>query len=162
MNQPLPRLVTLTTAPNEGAAGVIRATLEAEGIPTWQHTDPVYLGIWGAAGFHPTAVRVRESDLDRARAALENARRDSVDIDWSEVDVGEPEDAIAARIAARPEPHVPVRRFRPGPILVWTIVLVFSLLYGGAPGLIIALGCVIVAAWWASRRPPLRGSGAAP
>lgn len=36
-------------------------------------------------------VLVRRADVDRARAALEQTIEDSVDIDWSEVDVGDPD-----------------------------------------------------------------------
>lgn len=103
----------------------------------------------------PNAIQVlvRAGDEHRARAALEEARSDSLDIAWDEIDVGEPEDALAAR---RP---LGVRRWMRGTtlgallftlaaisIIVWQtpfaaaviIVMVFLWLMGrqlmGAPG----------------------------
>jgi hypothetical protein len=37
-------------------------------------------------------VLVKESDLDRAKAALAEIRKDWNQLDWSTIDVGEPED----------------------------------------------------------------------
>ena len=37
-------------------------------------------------------VLVADEDLPRARVALEEIRRESDSIDWSQIDVGEPED----------------------------------------------------------------------
>ena len=137
-------LAELMTAANEGEAGIVRAALQAEGIPTWQHTaDTALLGIFGASGMHATTVRVRSADLQRARELLDRVRQDSVDLDWNEVDVGQPEDALAARIAARD------REFgdsaAPGygramlpPSLVWLgIVLAALILTGWLGGLIV-------------------------
>jgi hypothetical protein len=36
-------------------------------------------------------ILVRRSDLDRAQAALAEIQQDEGDVDWSQVDVGEPE-----------------------------------------------------------------------
>ena len=43
------------------------------------------------AGTDPYKVYVRRGDAQRAREALARERADSVDIDWSEVDTGDPE-----------------------------------------------------------------------
>lgn len=146
-------LARLLVAPDEGAASVIRARLQSEGIPSWQHTDSMFLGVWGASAPHATAVRVRQSDLERARATLEESRRESPEIDWTEVDVGEPEDELSARIAGRSEERQRPRRFRPGPILIWTVVLIFGLLYGGTIGVAIMIGCLLAAFFAALRKP---------
>jgi hypothetical protein len=49
------------------------------------------------AGFNAEApgcvqVLVRQSDLDQAQRALAELHQDDADVDWSKVDVGEPED----------------------------------------------------------------------
>jgi hypothetical protein len=84
------RIVRLTSTPREMEAGMIVAALEQEGIRA---------AMTGAAtaGFRAEApgwvqVLVAEDDLPRARAVLEELRRESKDIDWSQIDVGEPEE----------------------------------------------------------------------
>lgn len=151
-------LARLLVAPDEGSASVIRARLESEGIPSWQHSDSMFLGIWGASAPHSTTVRVRQSDFERARAILEESRRESFDIDWSEVDVGEPVDELAARIASRADDQPRPRGFRPGPILVWTVVLVFGWLWGGRYGTIIVIGCLVAALIAALRKSGSAGT----
>ncbi len=139
-------LAELTTAANEGEAAVIRATLSAQGIESWQHTaNSVMLGVWGASGFNPTTIRVRESDLARAREALDSARRDSIDLAWNEVDVGEPEDALASRIAARGRDHAgPSAGLSRSLLLIWLGVILA--LYGltGLFGAIVAIEFALV------------------
>jgi len=96
-----PELADLTTRPNELDAGLVRAVLSEAGIEAWLHTAPgALLGAFGTLTFVPTIVRVRESDLERAQQVLDRNRQDSVDLDWDEVDVGEPADDLAAAIAA--------------------------------------------------------------
>lgn len=85
------RQVELTTAHNEPAAGAIVALLDDAGIDAWSRPSDYIggaVGIFGSLSMTPTTVMVRESDAARARALLEEARSDSVDIDWGEVDVG--------------------------------------------------------------------------
>jgi hypothetical protein len=90
-------LVELRTVVNELEAGVIRAVLTEAGIFSSQHTaNGLFLGAFGANPFNPTTVRVRRDDVQRAEDVLAANRKDSVDIDWDEVDVGEPEDRVAA------------------------------------------------------------------
>jgi hypothetical protein len=43
---------------------------------------------WEGGYTDPIKVMVRRADLERAAAALKRTRKESVDIDWSEVDVG--------------------------------------------------------------------------
>lgn len=84
--------VTLTTARTEFEANVIAQSLRAEGIEA--RVVSVVGAVLGpyAPGMHdPIMVLVRASDEARAREALARTRADSVDIDWSELDVGDPD-----------------------------------------------------------------------
>jgi len=84
------RLVLLESTPTEMEAGVIVAALEQGGIQatmTGTHT----------AGFRAEApgwvkVLVAEDDLLQARTTLRDVVRENMDVDWSQVDVGESED----------------------------------------------------------------------
>lgn len=96
-------LVELRTVVNELEAGMIEGVLAEAGIPASHRTAKgVYLAM-GMSSLHPSTVLVRRQDLARAEEVLAANRKDSVDLDWDEVDVGEPEDGIAEAIAARPE-----------------------------------------------------------
>lgn len=95
-------LVELTTRPNEMDAGLVREVLRAEGIETWQRVSGSgTLGVFGASTFNPTIVLVRRAELTDAQSVMNRRREESVDLDWSEVDVGEPQDDIARSIAAQ-------------------------------------------------------------
>ena len=84
------RLVLLDSTPTEMEAGVVVAALEHEGIQatmTGTHT----------AGFRAEApgwvkILVAEKDLARAQTILDQLRQENDEIDWSQVDVGEPEE----------------------------------------------------------------------
>ncbi len=80
----------LTSAPTEMEAGIIVAALEDRGIKSTMS------GVY-TAGFRAEApgwvqVLVAEDDLAAATAVLEEVRSGDDDIDWSQVDVGQPED----------------------------------------------------------------------
>ena len=82
--------VLLTSAPNEMGAGIIVGALEEEGIKA------AMSGVY-TAGFRAEApgwvkVLVAERDLARAKAILADVRTNHDEIDWYQVDVGEPED----------------------------------------------------------------------
>ena len=82
--------VVLTTAPHEWGAGIIVAALEDEGIKATmagENTAGMVVGV-------PTWVEVyvAEKDLDRAREILDVVRIQNADIDWSQVDIGKPDD----------------------------------------------------------------------
>jgi len=84
-------IAVLTSAPLEVQAGIIVAALQENGIKATMSGETT-------AGFRAEApgwvqVLVAEEDLPRARAVLEELRRESKDIDWSQIDVGEAEDA---------------------------------------------------------------------
>jgi len=85
------QLVTITTATSEFTAHILIAVLEDAGVQAFTFgSTGTTLGVagqstnprWGAP------VQVRRSDLDTARDILLANRRDSIDIDWDQVDVG--------------------------------------------------------------------------
>ncbi len=88
------RLETLLVATSEFAANAVVVVLEDAGIEA-RAFGTVQGGLGFPLGHHTfgwgTPVQVRASDLERARHALDQARRDSIDIDWDSVELGEPE-----------------------------------------------------------------------
>jgi Putative prokaryotic signal transducing protein len=91
MNQDAEQLKTLTTVRTEFEASAIVSALEAESIRA--------NAVGGyTAGFRTEApggvsVIVAEGDLERAKVILDELRRHGADVDWSQVDVDNPEDA---------------------------------------------------------------------
>ena len=84
-------LVNLTSFPTEMEASTVVAALERNGVKATATGG-------FTAGFRAEApgwvqVMVVEEDLDRAREILAEVQQEITDIDWSQVDVGEPEDA---------------------------------------------------------------------
>ncbi len=80
----------LTSTPTEMEAGIIVGALEARGIKA------TMTGTY-TAGFRAEApgwvqVLVAEDDLPAAHEVLAEVKRGDDTIDWSQVDVGEPED----------------------------------------------------------------------
>lgn len=134
-------LTELMTAANESEAAIVRATLQAEGIPTWQFAaGTALLGASGASGMNPATIQVRTHDMERAREALDRVREDSVELDWNEVDVGQPEDALAARIAQGEFGDGPSRWQGALPrALVWIAIVAALLLLTGPLGALIGL-----------------------
>ncbi len=65
----------------------IEATV-APGAPSW--TGQIAL----SPSAQGSAVVVRTADLQRARTVLRDSDRDSIDLDWDEVDVGERDDNL--------------------------------------------------------------------
>lgn len=126
-------LVELTTTVNETEAGVLRAVLESEGIESWQHAaDGASLGVFGASLLTPTRILVRKSQAVEARQRLDARREDSVDLDWNEVDVGEPADELARRIATRESAHgdSPGSFSVPRGVVLGVVLLAVTLLTG--------------------------------
>ena len=119
-------LVELTTRPNELDAAIIRQVLTDAGIESWQRmADGARLGMFGASNFNPTTVLVERGKLEAAAAALDRNKSDSVDLDWTEVDVGEPEDEIAKRIASQDKGYadaVAEQRRKPLSIFEWCVL----------------------------------------
>ncbi len=102
--------VILTQTRTGFEAETIVASLAAHGVEATV-ADAASAQLW--FGVHcPVKVMVRQADLERARDALRAIEAESVDIDWSELDEGTPEDADEAGGAA------PIRRRS-----LWTVVL---------------------------------------
>jgi hypothetical protein len=82
-------LVVLVSVPNEIEAAAVAAALEQNGIQT------IIAGGY-TSGFKAEApgdvnVLVKQSDADRAKQALREIRERGAGIDWSQVDVGDPQ-----------------------------------------------------------------------
>ncbi len=89
-------VAVVVRVPTEFEAHTIAAILHESGIeatvapgaPSW--TGQVALSPSGQG----SAVVVRTSDLQRARTVLRESDRDSIDLDWDEVDVGDRDDNL--------------------------------------------------------------------
>ena len=82
-------LEALARFPNEAEAMVIVNVLEEEGITTTLTDVNTASFLVGAPGM--VSVMIRREDADRARQFLDEMRRAESDINWDNVDVGEPE-----------------------------------------------------------------------
>ena len=81
-------LVTLTTARTEFEGATFVAVLRDAGIAAHVFARAANMLQWDAGYTDPIKVQVRRADLARAAEVLRKNRQDSVDLDWSEVDVG--------------------------------------------------------------------------
>ncbi len=89
-------LGVVVRVPSEFEAHTIAAILHESGIeatvapgaPSW--TGQVAL----SPSAQGSAVVVRTADLQRARTVLRESDRDSIDLDWDEVDVGDRDDNL--------------------------------------------------------------------
>jgi len=106
-NEDADHLETLLVATSEFAANAVVVVLEDAGIEA-RAFGTIQGGLGFPLGHHTlgwgTPVQVRASDLESARNALEKARRDSVDIDWDSVELGEPEGSPAPLTTGMPIP----------------------------------------------------------
>ena len=83
-------IVAVTSAPNELEAGVIIAALADAGIKATMDgsaTADFRVGVPGQV-----EILVAKEDLERARTVLQEDEDNEDDVDWSQVDVGEPEE----------------------------------------------------------------------
>ena len=83
-------IVAVTSAPNELEAGVIIAALADRGIKATMDgaaTADFRVGVPGEV-----EILVAKEDLERARTVLREDEDNEDDVDWSQVDVGEPEE----------------------------------------------------------------------
>lgn len=82
-------LVEIASTVGEFEANIVAARLESEGIQA-----QVFRSVGSMLGCGPIVtkdvvrVMVRAADAEAARAALQRAREESIDLDWSDVDVG--------------------------------------------------------------------------
>jgi Putative prokaryotic signal transducing protein len=82
-------IVAVTSAPNEMEAGVIIAALADQGIKATMDgaaTAEFRVGVPGQV-----EILVAKEDLERAQMILREDEDNQDDVDWSQVDVGEPE-----------------------------------------------------------------------
>ncbi|MFO0790896.1 MAG: DUF2007 domain-containing protein [Pirellulales bacterium] len=89
MSDPL-EPVLLTSAPHEWGAGVIVSALEDEGIKATMAGENTADFRVATPGW--VEVYVAEKDRQRAMEILEKVQAENADIDWSQVDVGTPEE----------------------------------------------------------------------
>jgi len=141
-------LVPFTTARTEFEASAIAAALRSEGIPAEVFATAGNALGWEAAMTNPIRVMVRRRDVDSASGVLKAIRAESIDIDWNDVDVGEPEaDSSASgrpvrRIGGFSEPMALVRRV--GGVLLFFAMLAWAVPRTGLPfvagGVLIVMG----------------------
>jgi hypothetical protein len=79
----------LTSAPSETEAAIVIAALEENGIraSSGEYTSGLRAGAWNWVD-----ILVAEENLDRAKEVLVEVQREYDHIDWSQVDVGQPEE----------------------------------------------------------------------
>ena len=89
MKEPNERTAVLTRVPSESEAAIVVAALDANGIraETDEYTSGLRAGPWNWV-----EIMVGEDDLPRAKEIFEEVQRENDHIDWSQVDVGQPEE----------------------------------------------------------------------
>ena len=90
MTDERPELVTLTKVPNEAEAKSLIGLFEEEGIAVFINGGED-LSLFGE-DIGDIQLIVKKSDYDQASKLLEEIEEENSEIDWSQVDVGEPED----------------------------------------------------------------------
>jgi hypothetical protein len=83
-------LARLTSIRTESEAGIIVGGLEARGIQATM--SGVYTANFRAEAPGWVEVLVAEQDLAEAQAILKEVHTEHDDVDWSQVDVGNPDD----------------------------------------------------------------------
>ncbi|MEL7484231.1 MAG: hypothetical protein AAFN41_07735 [Planctomycetota bacterium] len=95
-------LIPVADAPGHAAAHAMASALRDAGLQAFVFDTARTTLQWDApAIIAPYQVHVRRADAEQAASILRDNRDESVDIDWNEVDVGEPEDATAAKLASQ-------------------------------------------------------------
>lgn len=79
----------LTSTPTETEAAIVLAALEENGI---RAASDEYTSGFRAGPWNWVEIRVADEDLARAKQILQQVQDENAHIDWSQVDVGEPED----------------------------------------------------------------------
>lgn len=99
-------LVDVISARSEFEASVMVEALKARDIPAFSIANAGMTLQWEVAASSPFRVSVRRKDVESAKEILRSLKADSVDIDWSTVDVGVSQDAAppaTARAESEPE-----------------------------------------------------------
>ncbi len=82
--------VALSSVPSDIEAAAIVAALNAEGIETF--TTGEFTARFLAEAPGNVQIMVKSCDLARGQELLQRFKEDVSSIDWSQIDVGEPED----------------------------------------------------------------------
>lgn len=82
-------LEVLAAVPSEVEAAAIVGVLHACGIQATAAGG--YIAGFKAEAPGTVAVLVKRADVERAHQVVDQVRREQHDVDWSEVDVGDPE-----------------------------------------------------------------------
>jgi hypothetical protein len=79
----------LTSTPTESEAAIVLAALEENGIraSSEEYSSGLRAGAWNWVD-----ILVAEDDLEKAKQVLAEVQRENDHIDWSQIDVGKPED----------------------------------------------------------------------
>jgi hypothetical protein len=87
--RPEERTALLTSVPTETEAAIVLAALKENGIraESDEYTSGLRAGPWNWV-----QILVAEEDLPRAKEVFARVQEENDHIDWSQVDVGEPED----------------------------------------------------------------------
>ncbi|MEX2092677.1 MAG: DUF2007 domain-containing protein [Pirellulales bacterium] len=83
-------VVPVYSTPNELEAGVIVAALEEAGIKSTM--SGVYTAGFRAEAPGQVQILVAQEDLARAQEVIRLGEENKEDVDWSQVDVGQPEE----------------------------------------------------------------------
>lgn len=89
------------------------------------------------ASTQPFRVQVRRRDLDHAHNLLAQIRRDHAELDWDQIDVGEPEDAAPVP-AITPAPAAVVARAGPDAVTVLGVLALLFIALGLIAALVLA------------------------
>jgi hypothetical protein len=125
-------LSRLTSARNEMEAGIVVRALEQEGI------QATMSGVY-TAGFRAEApgwveVLVAEQDLPQAQSILQRVRTEDTDVDWSQIDVGDPETENDVDRKSTPQTGVLTvcKRFAQVLIIAYLVWLLWAMLFSDA------------------------------
>lgn len=89
MENPPEHIAALVTLPSEGLASVVLAALERANLKATMVGGFTSGGKAEAPGW--VRIMVADADLPLAKNTLAKMRQESEEIDWSQVDLGEPE-----------------------------------------------------------------------
>lgn len=104
----------VTDAAGPAEAHIIASMLRESGIEAFVFDTAAQTLQWDAPRIiNPYLVHVQRGDLERARQLIRSNREESVDLDWDEVDVGEPLDETAASALQSALPDRPAGFFWP-------------------------------------------------
>lgn len=144
-------MLTSTRTEFEGRA--MATALEAEGIACHVFATSAMAVQWEGGIANAVRVMVRRGDLDAARAALAQSRLDARGVNWSDVDVGEPD----GEISPGPRGELPARTRGRAPwmhrVRIIGLVLIFLPMMITWSGVMnawipVALGVAIIISAW--------------